>query len=368
MQRAPKRSLRAIPRQRNVRRVLQSVAAIFRSPQPLPALGWLRCVPFLPLCSNRGIRCAKSQSTVLVERHTSRCAAAPAAAATCPPPTGLPLCFCPFLPVQNGSPAPTSWADEVDEEHAAQQQQQQPPAAAADSDDDGAGHAASAATVAAAFDMAADEEPALQACINLGCSLALPPCCVLRLPPCLALCLPQARPPALSPGCRGPAAAAAARRRWTPRRSSCRASRCAGAARQQLGSLKGLQIMHCCCPRVASAIRKLRHATSPSAPPSFEMPSAGERGAPRGRPRPHCTGIRTKSRSQPVPLPRPPFEKTQVSEEPPVDDPDLSIKADHLVDDSPGEIKTVTADNTMYTSGGCCGCCCFGCRVGVVSC
>ena len=35
-----------------------------------------------------------------------------------------------------------------------------------------------------------------------------------------------------------------------------------------------------------------------------------------------------------------------------MDDPDLSIRADRLVDDSPGEIKTVTADSTMYTSGG----------------
>jgi ATP-dependent RNA helicase DDX19/DBP5 len=33
-----------------------------------------------------------------------------------------------------------------------------------------------------------------------------------------------------------------------------------------------------------------------------------------------------------------------------VDDPDLSIKQDRLVDDGPGEIKTVTADNTIYSS------------------
>lgn len=41
----------------------------------------------------------------------------------------------------------------------------------------------------------------------------------------------------------------------------------------------------------------------------------------------------------------------QVSEEPPVDDPDLSIRAERLIDDGPGEIKTVVADSTMYTSG-----------------
>ena len=41
----------------------------------------------------------------------------------------------------------------------------------------------------------------------------------------------------------------------------------------------------------------------------------------------------------------------QVSEEPPVDDPDLSIRAEQLIDDGPGEIKTVVADSTMYTSG-----------------
>jgi len=33
-----------------------------------------------------------------------------------------------------------------------------------------------------------------------------------------------------------------------------------------------------------------------------------------------------------------------------VDAPDLSLKPDHLVDEGPGEIKTVTADDTMYTS------------------
>lgn len=33
-----------------------------------------------------------------------------------------------------------------------------------------------------------------------------------------------------------------------------------------------------------------------------------------------------------------------------VDAPDLSLKTDHLVDEGPGEIKTVTADDTMYTS------------------
>jgi ATP-dependent RNA helicase DDX19/DBP5 len=40
----------------------------------------------------------------------------------------------------------------------------------------------------------------------------------------------------------------------------------------------------------------------------------------------------------------------KVSEEPPVDDPDLSIRAERLIDDGPGEIKTVVADSTMYTS------------------
>lgn len=33
-----------------------------------------------------------------------------------------------------------------------------------------------------------------------------------------------------------------------------------------------------------------------------------------------------------------------------VDAPDLSLKSDRLVDEGPGEIKTVTADNTMYSS------------------
>ena len=32
------------------------------------------------------------------------------------------------------------------------------------------------------------------------------------------------------------------------------------------------------------------------------------------------------------------------------DAPDLSLKSDRLVDEGPGEIKTVTADNTMYSS------------------
>ncbi len=35
-----------------------------------------------------------------------------------------------------------------------------------------------------------------------------------------------------------------------------------------------------------------------------------------------------------------------------MDDPDLSIRAERLIDDGPGEIKTVVADSTMYTSGG----------------
>lgn len=34
-----------------------------------------------------------------------------------------------------------------------------------------------------------------------------------------------------------------------------------------------------------------------------------------------------------------------------MDDPDLSIRAERLIDDGPGEIKTVVADSTMYTSG-----------------
>ncbi len=33
-----------------------------------------------------------------------------------------------------------------------------------------------------------------------------------------------------------------------------------------------------------------------------------------------------------------------------MDEPDLSIKADQLVDDGEGEIKTVTADATIYSS------------------
>jgi hypothetical protein len=36
-----------------------------------------------------------------------------------------------------------------------------------------------------------------------------------------------------------------------------------------------------------------------------------------------------------------------------IDDPDLSIRSDHLVDDpdAPGEIKTVTHGDSFYTSG-----------------
>ncbi len=49
------------------------------------------------------------------------------------------------------------------------------------------------------------------------------------------------------------------------------------------------------------------------------------------------------------------FSGPQVSEgPPPLDDPDLSIRSDHLVDDGAGEIKTVVADGaSFYTSGGC---------------
>ena len=54
------------------------------------------------------------------------------------------------------------------------------------------------------------------------------------------------------------------------------------------------------------------------------------------------------------PPPPPLLLLPQVSEVPPADEPDLSIRSDHLVDDTegPGEIKTVTADNSFYTSGG----------------
>ena len=50
----------------------------------------------------------------------------------------------------------------------------------------------------------------------------------------------------------------------------------------------------------------------------------------------------------------------QVSEVPPGDEPDLSIRSDHLVEETEeegaGQIKTVTADNSFYTSGAVGGC------------
>lgn len=43
----------------------------------------------------------------------------------------------------------------------------------------------------------------------------------------------------------------------------------------------------------------------------------------------------------------------QVSEEAPLDEPDLSLKSNQLVDEGPGEVKTVTQGDSFYTSGGC---------------
>lgn len=43
----------------------------------------------------------------------------------------------------------------------------------------------------------------------------------------------------------------------------------------------------------------------------------------------------------------------QVSEDAPLDEPDLSLKSGRLVDEGPGEVKTVTQGDSFYTSGGC---------------
>ncbi|KAI7839653.1 hypothetical protein COHA_006462 [Chlorella ohadii] len=82
-------------------------------------------------------------------------------------------------------------------------------------------------------------------------------------------------------------------------------------------------------PPAAAAAAAADDSDDDGPPPGFEKPSAG---AAAGAAADALAG------------------SLKVSEEPPVDDPDLSIRAERLIDDGPGEIKTVVADSTMYTS------------------
>lgn len=227
------------------------------------------------------------------------------------------------LVVQNGTP--TRWADEVDEE--SPQQEQQPPAAAAaaadDSDDDGV---CAAAALVVLHPLAAARLFSLAAFVPAG----FPP-----PPTCRSYCCRHAGPP---PGFEKPSARAAA----------------AAAADALAGSLKvwqraalyvectgagptGMHASHW----MSSAVLRLSAAANRA---SACLPSCDIS---------HAAPLNSGSASAFMP------PTSQVSEEPPVDDPDLSIRAERLIDDGPGEIKTVVADSTMYTSGGASAFCSF---------